>query len=844
MFLLIQVDWGMAQIKYFSGDPLDNRYITNLFCNIVISRSCLLIPQIINLLPHQKKYRQAISEYLRERFQIKKSRKMMEILIFLIFYNVIGCYADLNRIYLSKFDTHETEFCDLSKTKSEYLNDFTEESLLSPEICGGYKYATVQRCINDYLEVNCCNDTTNWTQTIIANSEERNFCSNKTFDSKNIYGAPIENAQTVFELIPGSWYTSEKDGQSYSYVACVKSNLLELSHHGIQTNLIGWSVTNTYYVDENLTKFRIWDFSGDCQIHWPENSIGANYPTGRNIETAALYANYEFDWSSLIIPSVPDFDTEIIDAENNQIEKLFRQFVQVILDPDDIILDLENGELNLTEYAGTFECVFQCKINNDDSLELAIVSKNACFCTGYETIDGVLEVVDYDSNLEPDDYVSVFHLDPEAGHNFGYKFWQAVHYPTFFHLFEDWFDIVSEIPHVNTSMETPSKCLELCNDHDFEIAILHNSINDTDNFDCLCLYSEFFKFTMQDLASTSIEKYYKHWCPDLDGPCTQDDSNLSSTDYSIVYCLDDAVCNEQLLILPSTEYTNHEVCQEGHQLHHPKFYLNNSYFECVNYFDLIQKYRQFSCDDDDQLFYPIIGSCEDLCYPGNITCPDYNSSVFYECETVFHLDFEQYFDVWKNKTCPDGYLCSLTLSKCSEFCDEDSIGEVKAISEDDDNCISDYLECQDLEVEDHLEYFWIEKTCEDGTVFSPALERCSYYCNNSPIKSTTTLTTMTPSTSPKTTPMSTTTPTIILTTHKAIPPTFYTPPTPQPMNLTTISTQDDCSFKNYTVIDGTNITNQKTDTVEDCQNLCCNLIHDTCHGFTWYSGNFSGGNDK
>ena len=151
---------------------------------------------------------------------------MMEILIFLLFYNVIGCYGDLNRIYLGK---NTPGFCDLNKTKIVHLNDFTEESLLSPEICGGYKYASVQKCINyNTLEVNCCNDTTSGTQTLVTNSQERNFCSNKTFDPKHIYGAPIENAKTIFELIPGSWYTSEKDGQRYSYIACVKSNLLKL----------------------------------------------------------------------------------------------------------------------------------------------------------------------------------------------------------------------------------------------------------------------------------------------------------------------------------------------------------------------------------------------------------------------------------------------------------------------------------------------------------------------------------------------------------------------------------------------------------------------------------------
>ena len=239
---------------------------------------------------------------------------------------------------------------------------------------------------------------------------------------------------------------------------------------------------------------------------------------------------------------------------------------------------------------------------------------------------------------------------------------------------------------------------------------------------------------------------------------------LSSNDYSVVYCLDDAVCNKELLIFPSTEYTNHEICQEGHQLPHPKYYLSNFYFECIlKDFDLIQKYRKLSCGDN-QIFYPNIGSCQNICSYGNI-------------------------------------------------------GEVKAISEDDDNCTSGYLECQQ-------DFFWIEKTCRDGTVFSPTLGKCSYYCfppfnppfGPEPMNITPT---MTPST---TTPIKTST---------KLPP------------WTTTTQDDDCfKYENDTLIDGVDIWNQTTQTIEECHNLCCNLPYleiseEDCIGFTWFNGSYS-----
>ena len=227
--------------------------------------------------------------------------------------------------------------------------------------------------------------------------------------------------------------------------------------------------------------------------------------------------------------------------------------------------------------------------------------------------------------------------------------------------------------------------------------------------------------------------------------------------------MDDAVCNEELLIFPSTEYTNHEICQEGHQLDHPKNYLSNFYFECIlKDFDLIQKYRKLWCGNN-QIFYPNIGSCQNICSYGNI-------------------------------------------------------GEVKAISEDDDYCISGYLECQQ-------DFLWIEKTCRNGTVFSPTMGQCSYYCfppfnppfGPEPMN-------ITPTITPSTTPIRIST---------LLPP------------WTTTMQDDDCiKYENYVYIDG-DIWNQTTQTIEECHQLCCNLpsyfkIELPCIGFTWYSANYSG----
>ena len=43
---------------------------------------------------------------------------------------------------------------------------------------------------------------------------------------------------------------------------------------------------------------------------------------------------------------------------------------------------------------------------------------------------------------------------------------------------------------------------------------------------------------------------------------------------------------------------------------------------------------------------------------------------------------------------------------------------------------------------------------------------------------------------------------------------------------------------NYTGTDMNDGLTQKTETAENCQNLCCNIMG--CKGFTWFSGDFFG----
>ena len=619
--------------------------------------------------------------------------------------HIIGCYGDLNRIYTQDMPMG---FCeDSGNDKFVELKNNTEKELL--EQCDSFKYAEVKDCQHSTLFaistsirslIKCCNvmNSNIVYGKLSTNAIEVPICT--PLEPGTLYGASLGEFQTILELKP-TWYSF----QNYEFVACILKDVLvtTISKTPILALYLDFTHENIIqeYVNPSLTKFRIWDFGGDCHnAMYPDKP----YPIGRhNRKSVAIYIQSDFNWKDMIIPSQANFDYGL-----NPIDKLFKQFVQVLVQPKDIIL--QEGDLNLTNlYAGKYACVSQCHSNNEkNTLDLAIISNDICYCTSYDALDKVLDVVPFDTNDDtcPDDpnsycgsdgYVAVYHIDLQFGFNSGYKFWQAIQYPAF----NDYKDKLEYVPNAQKITNSSSECLIFCEQNDFEIAILLNVEGDDDeegNFDCFCMYPELYKFLIQDIAISEM-KFFNHWCPDLDGPCVHYESS-NEYKYAVVYCMDDSFCNEDLFLKPR----NHDICIPGQKTgYRLKEYLSDGYYLCTKENKIRPFYKNMPCDKEE-LFYPTIGSCAKICNSGDVmgistlNC----SKVYYECQT--NEDIED--DIWIKKKCPGQLIFSPKSKRCTQYCNA-------AVVPEDPFCNSNATHCRCL---DDVEYFWEVEHSKRGEI--------------------------------------------------------------------------------------------------------------------------------
>ena len=338
---------------------------------------------------------------------------------------------------------------------------------------------------------------------------------------------------------------------------------------------------------------------------------------------------------------------------------------------------------------------------------MAIIGDDKCYCTSYSTHDVVLELFENSLDNPCDDnitmdcgssaYVSIYHVHEEFGHNFGYKFWQAVQFPTF----NDYRVMLKETPHETKITNSSSECLSFCKmNGEFEIAIFRYIKFGFDEgetgFECFCMYPQFYKFSMQDIASET-NHIYKHWCPDLDGPCAHHEAD-NEYKHAVVYCMDDNLCNAENFILEPTKF---DICVLGNKIGHPKEKLSEVYYECTKEeYEIHSYYKRNECKDGE-LFYPNISTCLEKCtvgdFKGNCT------QNYYECI----LDDEG-LDVWIEKECDQDELFNEVLEKCTKTCL-------------DENCNSNTTHCR---CKDDIGIIWeVEKN-------TTGIKSCELYQEN------------------------------------------------------------------------------------------------------------------
>ena len=637
------------------------------------------------------------------------------------------CHADLNRIYTDTTTSDEpTPFC-INGTDTIEISNFTEEELINR--CGSFKYVEFENC--DVIR--CCNETEKehhkkWS--LVTNAEESRLCDG------SLYGvANDDGISTIFDM-GNAWYKYYIPDISveYEYVGCILEDALKYMDKNDEASsttsqIISLKRENPYvpavfkYINPDTTRFRIWDFFGRCHIefHTTNETFPIGIPVGSNtsipyIPVVSLYVEPGFNWTSLIIPAVADFDQK--DFIESTIDRFFHQFVEVLgLGEDNIILSDDDMNLTDSNLNGYFECVTQCR-NLSHTSDLILVHSNFCYCTTYEAIPNILQINPGEYHQCPNNpnmscggmgSTTVYHLNPDFGSdsNFGYKFWQAIQYPAFYNYQTIMNN--SEIPYASIStIDSASRCLGFCKEDDFEIAIISASDTDDDDdtFECFCMYPEFYKFTWQDISIHKLD----YWCPDLDGPCVSfEDKDVNK--YAVVYCMDEA-CDVDMIMNP----TDQELCEIGTKIAHPKDDLSDYYFECTKEDSIHSKFTRKPCETPDHFFYPSIGICaESNCTIGDQIAFENCSNIYAQCEKDHYSQSGGEENVWNLKECPEGLWYSNLNKTCNQYCDGDNHWDNPW------DCKGNETHCNCLDEWFGVDVFWEVKRGQNGT------KLCSIY---------------------------------------------------------------------------------------------------------------------
>ena len=289
--------------------------------------------------------------------------------------SIIGCCnGDLMRIYPKKDESGPS--CGNDSFTPKLIN-YTEKEL--KQKCSAFRYAEIWDCDT----IKCCNNNTiNDNQSIFkslnTNPEENIICPKKIgsdFGETPLYGAPTDKSATIYELIstegptyydsfykahnfyapPTKWYSYD----NYQYAACIISGINivtsgeETDVFVIYSDAYATNIKKTYI--DHASKFRIWDFGGDCHNTLYRNFMNV-YPVGKNLKSLALYIKPGFEFENMIVKSTPHFDYDF-----NEIDRLYKQYVPIKL--GDIQLQEDDLDLSL-DYGGEFECLNQCRIQS------------------------------------------------------------------------------------------------------------------------------------------------------------------------------------------------------------------------------------------------------------------------------------------------------------------------------------------------------------------------------------------------------------------------------------------------------------------------------------------------
>ena len=101
---------------------------------------------------------------------------------------------------------------------------------------------------------------------------------------------------------------------------------------------------------------------------------------------------------------------------------------------------------------------------------------------------------------------------------------------------------------------------------------------ETDLLECTCIKEHFYSFAMQDLSShclIAIKDSSFWWCPDLDGPCMDQEGKSS-----VVYCSDDSYCNENHVASTAQDFICTKDAKKPDPFMSPELNCSDTFYKC------------------------------------------------------------------------------------------------------------------------------------------------------------------------------------------------------------------------------------------------------------------------
>ena len=533
--------------------------------------------------------------------------------ILALFWIVSVIQGNLQKVYpissvnVTNQPNHDVEEVQVWQCSEEEIKD----------ICKGFKYAFVREEQNQTPKNVTCLNSWNFDFLSLGVSPIKIQKICKTSLISTIFGAfqVDDTTDGTTKDTPTLLILREDECKAYEYFACFDQRIVEddnniLDEDDCSNEILAIYRNGTETIRRALSSLNnshVWDYSGNCHTRLYQNTsfpIGHSVGGDMNSFSVAVYCkDITYCQGQLQTSNHNTGNVGLIDLTFRQNKCIHAADLTDFPDPiSDTDLSVEHG--------GKFSCVDACR-NATGEHVLAVVDETNCYCTTYgNAFPNVMEDKFTDCKPCPDNdnftcgkqtMYSVYHTKDDFGVNDGYKYFQCVNAK----LYNDPKELLDpNLIQVN-SVETATECLTNCKARDFGIVLL-NRIMETELLECTCIKEHFYSFAMQDLSFDcliAIKNSTFWWCPDLDGPCMDQEGKSS-----VVYCSDDSYCNENHVASTAQDFICTKDAKKPDPFMSPELNCSDTFYKCERNIGERFSWIKHSCPENE-VFSPELNKC-------------------------------------------------------------------------------------------------------------------------------------------------------------------------------------------------------------------------------------------